>query len=206
MFLEHPYTAEIDEVIREIDPHVRREIEATFRAYAELLKVANRDREVVLGVIDRVGVRLDEVHPHPDMPAEAAVARVMQAFDNYIEDQREVARAGGVAYAMGGGDDGDFDPDIGTMPPRDPVPLGDWYLHPDGFFGRRTFIRSPADNEDEIALMIRGKTNKWSAYYFGVDFDDEDIDAGRIDGLYGSPEEAKEAAEAEAREHGEYTL
>lgn len=42
---------------------------------------AASDRDVLLHVLQRLGVRYDDVFPHPECPAEVSIRRIDQAMD-----------------------------------------------------------------------------------------------------------------------------
>jgi len=95
MYLEHPLTDDIRMALGALDPAVRNKVLSLFAAYESLLRTAERDRECLTAVLDVIGVRLDQVHPHPETPPGAAREVVMWAFRRYVEDQEEMARADG---------------------------------------------------------------------------------------------------------------
>jgi hypothetical protein len=51
-----------------------------FDDYARLLKAANRDREAVLGFVDGLNRRLDELHADPEVAREQAYAWAQTAI------------------------------------------------------------------------------------------------------------------------------
>lgn len=73
MFSSHPLTAAIEAALEQLPFSVRHEVRATFRDYAALLQVAERDRQAVLGFVDNLDSRLDDL---PEDPSAAyAVAK-----------------------------------------------------------------------------------------------------------------------------------
>lgn len=60
-------------------------IQKLVRDYNNLLEIADRDRQVMLTVIDRIGVRLDDIPSDP----QAAGGMMKKALDHYEEDLAE---------------------------------------------------------------------------------------------------------------------
>ena len=63
---------------------MRREVENTFHDYEALLRTATRDREALLGFVDALGVRLDDIPSDPDAARVVAgntVRRILQRDD-----------------------------------------------------------------------------------------------------------------------------
>jgi hypothetical protein len=77
MFVSHPFTTSLGVQMAGLPEPVRREIEDTFRDYAALLKVAERDRQAVLGFVDNLDARLDDLPSDPDA-ARAVAACIAQ--------------------------------------------------------------------------------------------------------------------------------
>lgn len=69
MFDAIPMSPEIARELRGLPPDLADTIRRVYRAHAALLAVASRDREVLLALLDHVGIRLDE------LPADPRVAR-----------------------------------------------------------------------------------------------------------------------------------
>lgn len=70
MFPDHPLTPDIEHAVNGLPFEVGRRIRAVFADYANLMKHAERDRQAVLGFVDTLGGRLD------DLPADPEYARV----------------------------------------------------------------------------------------------------------------------------------
>jgi hypothetical protein len=100
MYMDRPVTPEILEALDGLDSKVESTILDLFNAYEALLRTAERDREALLGILDVIGVRLDQVHPDPNMPPGAARAVVMKAFQQYVDDREEMAQAAGIAQGV----------------------------------------------------------------------------------------------------------
>lgn len=89
MFLEYPLNTCIEEELLLINPDDRDYILRLFAAYERLLRVAERDRACLAAVLDEIGVRLDQVHPTPEMPPEAAREVVMKALRRHVAERQE---------------------------------------------------------------------------------------------------------------------
>lgn len=70
MFTDHPLTPEIE---RDVAGTPSAEaIRRVFRDYATLLKSAERDRQALIGFVDNLDARLDEIPQDPDAARERA--------------------------------------------------------------------------------------------------------------------------------------
>lgn len=81
MFASHTPSADLRAFLQGAPADVRIEVLRVYNAYADLLTVASRDREALLGFIDTVGIRLDDLPAHPmyaNVKAIAATHRKMQ--------------------------------------------------------------------------------------------------------------------------------
>lgn len=70
MFTDHPLTPEIERDLASLPS--AEEIRRTFRDYAALLKSAERDRQALIGFVDNLDARLDEIPQDPDAARERA--------------------------------------------------------------------------------------------------------------------------------------
>lgn len=82
MFSEHRLTPDLQRAILQLPPDAQQEIFATFRDYADLLKIAGRDREALLGFVDNLQMRLDDI----PMDGEAARVKTASVAKRAIED------------------------------------------------------------------------------------------------------------------------
>jgi hypothetical protein len=90
--------------------------------------------------------------------------------------------------------------DEGTVPPKPVVfpELLPWEESESSrFLGRRAYLRCSAEKpDDDIFLMVKGPWSAgWKAYCFPPDIDCQDEEEGRLDGFFGTMEEAQKAAE-----------
>lgn len=84
MFRDHPLTPNIKGALATLPFDVALEIERTFRDYERMAHMATRDREAVLGFLDGLSRRLDDL---PADPGEAR-ERACQWAQNALEDGR----------------------------------------------------------------------------------------------------------------------
>lgn len=69
MFLSHRFTPDLEAALVGVHWATLDQIKRVFADYESLLRAADRDREVVLGFVDALGFRLD------DLPADSKAAR-----------------------------------------------------------------------------------------------------------------------------------
>ena len=79
--------------------------------YNLLLKIAERDRQALLGVLDLINVRLDDLPPDPDLARAHVVSRLEQAhvvsrLEQYTDDLRTEPTPHCVCYRCTKGDTG----------------------------------------------------------------------------------------------------
>jgi len=76
MFTDRLLTPDIEAGLRTLRPDVAEDIRRTYRDYAALLRVAGRDRQALLGFIDNLSLRLDDLPADPDAAREVAIKAV----------------------------------------------------------------------------------------------------------------------------------
>lgn len=91
MFSEHRLTPDLQRAILQLPPDAQQEVLATFRDYANLLKIAGRDREALLGFVDNLQMRLDDI----PMDYEAAREKTSHVAKRAIEDAYKDGAASG---------------------------------------------------------------------------------------------------------------
>jgi|APSaa5957512622_1039677.scaffolds.fasta_scaffold00148_27 hypothetical protein len=82
MFIQRRMSPELKQALSSIPANLRAEVERVFEEHARLLEIGERDRQIVLVTIDRVGVRFDELTEVPKIAAE----RVSRALEETISD------------------------------------------------------------------------------------------------------------------------
>ena len=82
MFIQRRMSPELKQALSSIPANLRAEVERVFEEHARLLEIGERDRQIVLVTIDRVGVRFDELSEVPKIAAE----RVSRALEETISD------------------------------------------------------------------------------------------------------------------------
>lgn len=73
MYPSHRISPDLEVALRTMSPSVAAQVRETYADYTSLLKTAERDRQVVLGFIDTLGMRLDELVADPDISREKAI-------------------------------------------------------------------------------------------------------------------------------------
>lgn len=81
MFRSRPLSDRAREFLSHLPPDVRSEIDHLSLNYESLRRVAGRDRDILLAVIARVGLRLDSLGD-----AFTASQQVVQAIDDLVAD------------------------------------------------------------------------------------------------------------------------
>ena len=71
MYREHRIDPDLEAALKLMPPALAYQVRSTYADYASLLKTAASDREAVLGFVDTLGYRLD------DLPQDPEAARVV---------------------------------------------------------------------------------------------------------------------------------
>lgn len=72
MYSSHALTPDIERALERLSPSIADEIRAVYRDYDSLLTGANVDREAVLGFVDALGRRFDELPNDPEFARKTA--------------------------------------------------------------------------------------------------------------------------------------
>lgn len=86
MFSEHRLTPDLQRAILQLPPEAQKEVLDTFRDYAWLMKSAERDRQAVLGFVDTLQARLDDLPADPEAAKERATWIAKRAIEVAYRD------------------------------------------------------------------------------------------------------------------------
>lgn len=86
MYRSRPMSPEVQKLLNVLPPDVAEELRGVYEDYASLLQEAERDRQAVLGFVDNLGARLDELPADPQAARERASAIVARAKDDAVAE------------------------------------------------------------------------------------------------------------------------
>lgn len=81
MFFPHPIPAALDDLLHTLPDEVSAEVRGVYTDYETLLKSASRDREALLGFLDVLGFRLDDLPVDPTAARQRAKNLAASALD-----------------------------------------------------------------------------------------------------------------------------
>lgn len=82
LFSSHPLTPDIDAALNSLPPSIAAQVRVTFRDYEALLHTAEVDRQAVLGFVDTLGCRLDDIPNDGEAARRVAIHVTTRALED----------------------------------------------------------------------------------------------------------------------------